>query len=556
MSIISTSLIDTKTCRMSFNLDDIIMHTVITEDGSYQIYFNKEGKIISRIGQITNILLSDQDPSENYIEIGSESSGSKIVETVYFDDIKYIRDITVNDSYQLAVKHGFEGTIDEWFESLAGDSAYEIAVKKGFEGTEEEWLENLNGNSAGIDSDNVIIGSQENNDIISKESAYNIIAGTDNTIGVKGYKMLSVVYADDNLSVDIELEDNNLEEKARDKYDLNYVVVIQGASFECENYAIESMSTNSVGNTVVTVAPYSPKDNKFTKEPVKSGIKCDGGGDEEDWFWARRPLDIDGTITGVKETKIVRSHYKSFGEPVGRTQGAFLAGMENLSIGRYTFGGGRENILNGDGATAFGRQNIAGYLAFAMGRNNIALSGTVFGQSNTIEYDAATFVAGTNNIIYSPVKHGLVSGHNNQIYGGRYNVIFGNANMAYTPEGYIVVDTTNLAFKANTYYSHNGYELTVVQPEDWNNINAIYYQKQPTGNYVPFRRGYGSAWRANTYYKSLGYTILTEQPEDWTTGTYYTIFKDNDKQVMGTYHLHKDALLLLVTQIILMATLV
>lgn len=50
------------------------------------------------------------------------------------------------DAYELALKRGFVGSIDEWIQSLHGrdgvdgNSTYEIAVRHGFEGTEAEWL--------------------------------------------------------------------------------------------------------------------------------------------------------------------------------------------------------------------------------------------------------------------------------------------------------------------------------------------------------------------------------------------------------------------------------
>ena len=42
-------------------------------------------------------------------------------------------------AYELAVKYGYEGTVEEWLESLSGKSAYEIAVDNGYSGTEKEW---------------------------------------------------------------------------------------------------------------------------------------------------------------------------------------------------------------------------------------------------------------------------------------------------------------------------------------------------------------------------------------------------------------------------------
>ena len=60
-------------------------------------------------------------------------------------DIPAIRGLS---SYEIAVKHGFEGTEKEWLASISaveGLSAYEVAREEGFEGTEEEWLASLVG---------------------------------------------------------------------------------------------------------------------------------------------------------------------------------------------------------------------------------------------------------------------------------------------------------------------------------------------------------------------------------------------------------------------------
>ena len=51
-------------------------------------------------------------------------------------------------AYKVAVDNGFEGTVAEWLASLVGapgKSAYQVAVENGFEGTEAEWLESLIG---------------------------------------------------------------------------------------------------------------------------------------------------------------------------------------------------------------------------------------------------------------------------------------------------------------------------------------------------------------------------------------------------------------------------
>ncbi len=86
------------------------------------------------------------------------------------EDLNQIRG---ESAYEIAVKKGFQGTEEEWLDSLrggpagpkgdagadglngadgkdgkdgaAGKSAYELAVEAGFEGTLEEWLESLHG---------------------------------------------------------------------------------------------------------------------------------------------------------------------------------------------------------------------------------------------------------------------------------------------------------------------------------------------------------------------------------------------------------------------------
>lgn len=54
-------------------------------------------------------------------------------------------DTILLSAYAIAVHNGFEGTEEEWLESLEGLSAYEVAQKNGFKGTEQEWLDSLDG---------------------------------------------------------------------------------------------------------------------------------------------------------------------------------------------------------------------------------------------------------------------------------------------------------------------------------------------------------------------------------------------------------------------------
>lgn len=72
----------------------------------------------------------------------------------------------IKSAYDIAVDNGFIGTVDEWLESLKGDSAYDIAVKNGFTGTEQEWLESLKG-TGGSSSDTNIMQTSIQQDLLS-----------------------------------------------------------------------------------------------------------------------------------------------------------------------------------------------------------------------------------------------------------------------------------------------------------------------------------------------------------------------------------------------------
>ena len=57
-------------------------------------------------------------------------------------------------AYEVAVENGFEGTEQQWLNSLKGNqgnagsegkSAYQLAVANGYAGTEQQWLSSLKG---------------------------------------------------------------------------------------------------------------------------------------------------------------------------------------------------------------------------------------------------------------------------------------------------------------------------------------------------------------------------------------------------------------------------
>ena len=57
-------------------------------------------------------------------------------------------------AYEVAVKNGYEGTVEQWLASLVGEagekgqigkSAYDLAVENGYSGTVQQWLVSLIG---------------------------------------------------------------------------------------------------------------------------------------------------------------------------------------------------------------------------------------------------------------------------------------------------------------------------------------------------------------------------------------------------------------------------
>ena len=77
---------------------------------------------------------------------------------------EWLDSLKSKSAYELAVENGFVGTEEEWLASLTveGDSAYEIAVKNGFEGSEQEWLDSLKSKSAyELAVENGFVGTEE-----------------------------------------------------------------------------------------------------------------------------------------------------------------------------------------------------------------------------------------------------------------------------------------------------------------------------------------------------------------------------------------------------------
>ena len=149
MPIISVNTIDKTSYRVTLAVGHNCMeNVVITSEGLYSIHYIKDGRGINHTGRIINIVQNRSVPSNSYLLFDWSEDNSNRKERIYFHQVQIIRDITPNDAYQIALKHGFVGTVEDWLESMRGypgKDAYEIAVECGYEGTREEWVEESRG---------------------------------------------------------------------------------------------------------------------------------------------------------------------------------------------------------------------------------------------------------------------------------------------------------------------------------------------------------------------------------------------------------------------------
>jgi hypothetical protein len=149
MPIISINDLENKSYRVTVTMGGGIMeNVVVTADGLYSLYYISNGKSLNRTGKIAGVIQNLAIPKNNYILFDWSEDNSNRRERIYFYQIQYIKDVTPNNAYQIALKHGFVGSESDWLESMRGypgKDNYEIAVECGFEGTREEWLESIRG---------------------------------------------------------------------------------------------------------------------------------------------------------------------------------------------------------------------------------------------------------------------------------------------------------------------------------------------------------------------------------------------------------------------------
>lgn len=109
---------------------DVIMN-------SDEVYIMKEGDTEEDIPEGVTVVVYPDDHPE-IIDWSGYYNKEEINEIIKRADFKKGK-----SAYEVAVEFGFEGTEEEWLQSLKGKSAFEIACELGFEGTSEEWLDSL-----------------------------------------------------------------------------------------------------------------------------------------------------------------------------------------------------------------------------------------------------------------------------------------------------------------------------------------------------------------------------------------------------------------------------
>lgn len=105
--------------------------------------------IPSRIKNITigGHVCGAEDIIDDVLQMGQDEINQRIINFLNNPDSQG----GGKSAYQIAVDNGYNGTEQDWIESLKGNdgkSAYQIAVYNGYQGTEVEWLNSLKGRDA------------------------------------------------------------------------------------------------------------------------------------------------------------------------------------------------------------------------------------------------------------------------------------------------------------------------------------------------------------------------------------------------------------------------
>lgn len=88
-----------------------------------------------------NLNLIKPNANENY-DVDVANTNNELIDTAIGNKVEKVpgKDLSTND-----FTNAYKQKVDRIIEGTKGDSAYQIAIKNGFEGTEQEWLESIKG---------------------------------------------------------------------------------------------------------------------------------------------------------------------------------------------------------------------------------------------------------------------------------------------------------------------------------------------------------------------------------------------------------------------------
>ena len=199
----------------------------------------------------------------------------------------------------------------------------------------------------GIKTNMTVVDDEKLKELSLANEPYNNkkVNDVNNIVGYKGYKMIGYALSNDGKSVEIELRDAELHEKARDKYAVGNKVNIEADTHSYQKEVITAITENDKGNTVLTLEEVNGAEISFK-------LEAEDGTDIENWLYV-----VD----------------KYVGEPIPQFSNALVSGVNGVAAGYASFVGGRDGKVFGNYGVHLGRENIAAYLAIALGLRTKAL---------------------------------------------------------------------------------------------------------------------------------------------------------------------------------------
>ena len=289
---------------------------------------------------------------------------------------------------------------------------------------------------AGIGANMTVVDDKKLKEITVSNEPYNNkkINDENNIVGYKGYKMIGYVLSSDGKSVDIELRDAKLDEKAIDNYAVgdkvnieanthlhqhqkiiaikNSVSVVErylnfkGGSIEEPTAAtsIQTLlgisypgeSTYLISFETLLVFVSANSESELTElgyivgrqyelklqddKLISIGLLPEESSDTNSGNTILTLEEVDGTpiCFTLEDSEDESENWlyvtgKYVGEEIPQFSHAVVSGVNGIAAGYAAFAGGRDNKVYGNYGFAIGRKNVAAYLGVATGQNTKAI---------------------------------------------------------------------------------------------------------------------------------------------------------------------------------------